>query len=135
MGDHPNAEFVRRGYNAFIAGDMEWLNEHMDDTIAWHEPGNNQLSGSYSGRDEVLAHFAAQVGVAVPEFDIHDVLANDDHAVALLTITATKTDGGDTFTGKCVQVFHLASGDEPRVLEAWTMNEDQAAVDAFVGQG
>ena len=50
MADHPNAEFVRHGYNAFIAGDMEWLNEHFDDTIVWHEAGNNQFSGDFRGR-------------------------------------------------------------------------------------
>jgi len=136
MADHPNAEFVRTGFNAFIAGDMEWLNEHFDDTILWHNPGNNQFAGDYRGRDEVFAHFAKLVAFATPEFDIHDVVANDDHAVALATITTTKTDGsGDSFTNKFVQVFHVSSGDEPRVLEAWIMNEDQAGVDAFVGKG
>jgi len=134
MGDHPNADFVRKGYNAFIAGDMEWLNEHFDDTIVWHEPGNNQFSGDYRGRDEVFAHFAGSVAFGLPEFDIHDVVANDDHAVALVTVTVTKTDGGETLEAKFVHVFHVSSGDEPRVLESWTMYEDQAAVDAFQGQ-
>jgi uncharacterized protein len=115
---------------------MEWLNEHFDDTIVWHEPGNNQFSGDHRGRDEVFAHFGKLVAFATPEFDIHDVVANDDHAVALVTITSTKTDGsGDTYTGKFVHVFHVSSGDEPRVLESWIMNEDQAGVDAFQGQG
>src|SRR5438874_1599311 len=58
MADHPNAELVRRGYDAFIAGDMEWLNEHLHENVVWHEPGNNFLSGDVRGRDEVLAHFA-----------------------------------------------------------------------------
>jgi ketosteroid isomerase-like protein len=134
MADHPNAEFVRQGYNAFIAGDMEWLNQHFDDTIVWHEAGNNQFSGDYRGRDEVFAHFAKLVAFATPEFDIHDVVANDDHAVALVTLTGTKP-GGESYTGKFVHVFHVSSGDEQRVLESWIMNEDQAAVDAFQGKG
>jgi hypothetical protein len=28
MSAQGDAELVRRGYEAFIAGDMEWLNEH-----------------------------------------------------------------------------------------------------------
>jgi ketosteroid isomerase-like protein len=136
MADHPNAELVRTGYNAFIAGDMEWLNEHLDDTIVWHDPGDNRFSGDFHGRDEVFAHLAALVAFETPEFDIHDVVANDDHAVALVTVTATKTDGsGESFTNKFVHVFHVSSGDEPRVLEAWIMNEDQAGVDKFTGKG
>jgi hypothetical protein len=134
MADHPNADLVRQGYNAFIAGDMEWLNEHFDDTIVWHEPGDNQFSGDFRGRDEVFAHFAKLVGYATPEFDIHDVVANDDHAVALVTITSTKSEGGDSFTTKFVHVFHVSSGDEPRVLESWIMNEDQVGADKFQGK-
>ena len=113
---------------------MEWLNEHFDDTIVWHEPGNNQFSGDYRGRDEVFAHFMSNIAFAVPEFDIHDVVANDDHAVALVTLTATKAEGGDVLEAKYVHVFHVSSGDEKRVLESWIMYADQAAVDAFQGQ-
>ncbi len=129
MADHPNAELVRHGYNAFIAGDMEWMNEHLDDTMVWHEPGNNALSGDYHGREEVLAHFARQVQVAIPEFDIHDVVANDDHAVALVTVRATRNDNNESFEGRFVHIFHV-SGD--RALESWVFNEDQAGLDAFL---
>ena len=31
MAEHPNAELVRKGYDAFIAGDIEWMNEHLHD--------------------------------------------------------------------------------------------------------
>jgi ketosteroid isomerase-like protein len=129
MADHPNAELVRHGYNAFIAGDMEWMNEHLDDTMVWHEPGNNAMSGDYHGREEVLAHFAKQVQVAIPEFDIHDVVANDDHAIALVTVRATRNDNNEAFEGRFVHIFHV-SGE--RALESWVFNEDQAALDAFL---
>ena len=129
MADHPNAELVRHGYNAFIAGDMEWMNEHLDDTIVWHEPGNNALSGDFHGREAVLAHFAKQVQVAIPEFDIHDVVANDDHAVALVTVRTTRNDNKESFEGRFVHIFHV-SGE--RALESWIYSEDQAAVDAFL---
>ena len=83
MAEHPNVELVRRGYDAFIAGDMEWMNEHLHENIVWHEPGGNFLSGDVRGREAVLAHFAKQVQHFLPEFDVHDVVANDDHAIAL----------------------------------------------------
>jgi ketosteroid isomerase-like protein len=129
MADHPNAELVRHGYNAFVAGDMEWLNTHFDDTLVWHDPGNNVLSGDYHGREEVLAHLAKSVQVALPEFDIHDVVANDDHAVALVSLRSTRSDNNETYEGRYVHIFHV-SGE--RVLESWIFNEDQAAVDAFL---
>ena len=65
----------------------------------------------------------------VPEFDIHDVLANDDHAIVLVTQTATRNDTGDTFEGRYVHIFHVGA---EKVLESWMFWEDQAAGDAFL---
>ena len=130
MADHPNAELVRKGYDAFIAGDMEWMNEHLHENIVWHEPGSNFLSGDVRGREAVLAHFAKQVQHFVPEFDLHDVLANDDHAVALVTVKARRHDNQATFEGRFAHILHVDA--EGRALESWTFNEDQAALDKFL---
>ena len=129
MADHPNAELVRRGYDAFIAGDIEWMNEHLHENIVWHEPGNNVLAGDYHGREEVLAHFAKVVSRVLPEFDVHDVVANDDHAVALVQTRATRQDNGETYEGRFVHVFHVAN---EQALESWTFWEDPAGNDAFL---
>jgi uncharacterized protein len=130
VAEHPNAELVRKGYDAFIAGDMEWMNEHLDENVVWHNPGNNALSGDYRGREQVLALFARTVQHFLPEFDVHDVVANDDHAVALLTLKARRLDNDATYEGRGVQIFHIdANG---RALETWTFSEDQAAFDQFL---
>ena len=129
MAEHPDAQLVRQGYDAFIAGDMEWLNEHLAENIVWHVPGNNVLSGDYRGREEVLSFFAKSVQAAIPSFDIHDVVASDDHTVALLNIRFTRTDNGQALDSRAVQVFHVAEG---KALESWTTSEDQAALDAFL---
>jgi uncharacterized protein len=129
MAEHPDAQLVRQGYDAFIAGDMEWLNEHLADNIVWHVPGNNVLSGDYRGREEVLSFFARSVQASIPSFDVHDVAATEDHAIALLNIRFTRPDNGETIEGRAVQVFHVEDG---KALESWFMNEDQAALDAFL---
>jgi ketosteroid isomerase-like protein len=128
--DHPNAELVRKGYDAFIAGDMEWMNEHLHENIVWHEPGDNLLSGDYRGREAVLAHFANQMRWFVPEFDIHDAVANDDHAVVLASVRARRHDNQQTFEGRYAHIFHVDS--QARALESWIFNEDQAAFDEFL---
>src|SRR5262245_2361016 len=120
-------DLVRRGYEAFIAGDMEWMNRHLHERIVWHAPGTSSLAGDYHGREEVLAFFAKSVQVAIPEFDIHDIAAGDDHIVALINTTWRRPDGV-THEGRAVQVFHLA-GDQ--AIESWFMVEDQAGFDAF----
>lgn len=129
MSAHEDAELVRRGYEAFIAGDMVWLNEHLHENVVWHAPGKNLLSGDYHGREDVLAYFARSVVIALPEFEIHDIVASDDHVVGLLTITWRRNDNNETFEDHTGQVFHLDRG---QVLEVWTMGEDLAGFDRFL---
>lgn len=130
MPAQEDAELVRKGYEAFIAADMEWLNEHLHENVVWHVPGHNVLSGDYKGRDPVLAFFAKSVQIALPEFDIHDVVASDDHVVALLNIVWRRNDNGATLEARTVQTFHIAGG---QALEVWTMSQDQPGLDQFLG--
>ncbi|HKI29325.1 MAG TPA: nuclear transport factor 2 family protein [Actinomycetota bacterium] len=99
MVDKEDIELVRTGYNAFVAGDMEWLNEHLHANVVWHAAGRSSLAGDYRGREEVLASFANSVQIAMPEFEIHDVAAGEDHVVTVLDVTWRRPDGG-TFEGK-----------------------------------
>jgi uncharacterized protein len=129
MSAQEDAALVRKGYAAFIAGDMEWLNEHLHENVVWHVPGHNLTSGDYRGRESVLSFFAKSVQIALPEFDIHDVVASDDHVVALATVRWRRNDNNETFEGRIGQVFHLDGG---QVLEVWTMGEDLAGFDEFL---
>jgi ketosteroid isomerase-like protein len=129
MSAQDDAELVRKGYDAFIAGDMEWLNDHLHENVVWHVPGHNLLSGDYRGRENVLAFFARSVQIALPEFDMHDVVASDDHVVALATTRWRRHDNGETFEDHVGQVFHLDGG---KVIEVWTMGEDLAGLDEFL---
>lgn len=129
MGVQDDIELVRRGFEAFIAGDVEWMNEHLHENVVWHSPGHNVLSGDYRGRESVLAFFAKTVQVALPEFDMHDIVASDDHVVAIFTINWRRNDNGQTFEDRVAQVFHVENG---QALEVWTMTEDQAGFDKFL---
>ena len=128
MVDKEDIELVRTGYDAFVAGDMEWLNEHLHENVVWHAAGRSSLAGEYRGREEVLAFFAKSVQVARPAFEIHDVAGGEDHVVTVLDVTWRLPDGG-TFESKAVQVFHVGGG---KVLESWFIPQDQAGLDAFL---
>jgi ketosteroid isomerase-like protein len=130
MPAQEDAELVRKGYEAFIAADMEWLNQHLHENVTWHVPGHNVLSEDYKGRESVLAFFAKSVQIALPEFDVHDVVASDDHVVALLNIVWRRNDNGATHEDRTVQVFHITGG---LALEVWTMSQDQPGLDQFLG--
>ncbi len=92
MADHPNAQLVRKGYEAFSKGDMETVDQLFADDIVWHEGGRNPLAGEYKGKDQAFALLGKlfELTEGTLKIDVHDVIANDEHAVALVTISATR---------------------------------------------
>jgi len=92
MTEHPNVELTRRGYDAFAKADLATLSELIADDVTWHALGLGPLSGTYHGRDEVLNFFVrlAEETGGTFRLDVHDVLANDEHAVALCTLSASR---------------------------------------------
>jgi ketosteroid isomerase-like protein len=61
-------------------------------------------------------------------FEIHDVVANDEHAVALVHVKVENA-SGMSYEGPQVQVLHVRDG---KALEYWGMNQDQAAIDLIL---
>ncbi len=127
---HPNEDLVRRGYAAFGAGDMETLDELFADDIVWHSPGRHQLSGTFRGKQEVFSNFmkVAELTQGTFKLDIHAVLADDEHAVVL--VTATGEHDGKTLRDNSVQIFHIKGG---KVTEQWLHPGDAYASDEFWG--
>jgi ketosteroid isomerase-like protein len=129
MGDHPNAQFIRRGLEAFSKGDMATVGGLFGDDIVFHVPGNSPISGEYKGKDEVFG-FLAQLPVLTDgsfRLDVHDVVGNDEHVVALVRGSGSRPDGR-TLDMPIAQVFHVRDG---KAVEFWGMAEDQAKADAF----
>lgn len=130
MTDHPNAAIARTALEAFTRGDMPAMLELVDDTIVWHAPGTGRFSGKFEGKDAVIARFQrmAEAGVSLT-FEIHDVVGNDDHVVALVDATVSASDGRSYRTPQ-VQVMHVR---DSRCVEFWGMNQDQPAMDEIMG--
>jgi uncharacterized protein len=131
MSEHRNVQLGREGYEALASGDVEWIRDHLADDVVWHVGGNNEFSGDYRGKEEVLRLFRSftETTDGPPAIDVHDVIANEDHIVGLVKQSLQRPDG-ETLETRYVQVFHAA--EDGRVNEAWTFNEDQAAVDDFL---
>jgi ketosteroid isomerase-like protein len=126
---HPNEDLLRRGYEAFGAGDIETVMALFAEDIVWHSPGANQLTGDYHGRDQVLGYLGKIMELTGGTFrvEIHDLLANDRHGTVLVTTHAER--GGRTLTSREINIWHLANG---KYTEFWTFAENQADVDNFL---
>jgi ketosteroid isomerase-like protein len=128
MTDHPNLELLRRGYAAYGAGDMDTINELFADDVVWHVAGRSPLAGDYSGKEQVFGFFATlqEMSDGTSKVEVHDLLANDEHGVALVIESATRN--GRSHTGNATHVFHLRDG---KVTEFWDAQTDQHAADEF----
>ena len=125
---HPNEELLRKGYDAFAKYDLDTIRALFTDDIQWHVGGRNQLSGDYKSKDEVFEWFAKLLTLSEGTFkiDVHDVLANDTHAVVLSTDTAQR--GDKSLRVEAVAVYHVRGS---QVDEAWFFNSDVYADDEF----
>jgi uncharacterized protein len=128
MSDHPNLELLRRGYAAYGSGDMDTINELFADDVVWHIAGRSPLAGDYNGKEQVFGFFGRlqELSGGTSKVEVHDLLANDEHGVALVIESATR--GGRSHQGNATHVFHLRDG---QVTEFWDAQIDQAAADEF----
>jgi hypothetical protein len=80
------------------------------------------------GKEAVLGFFSLLMQESGGSFrnDVHDMLANDEHGVALVTVSATR--GGESFEGNVIHVFHMSDG---KMTEFWAYPEDQTRFDEF----
>ena len=61
---------------------------------------------------------------APPQIETHDILANDDHAVVLNNVRASR--GGRTLEQQQVVVLHIKGG---KIAEVWLQFSDQQGMD------
>ncbi len=130
MEDHPNGALLRRLLDAFAAGDVDAMEASFEDDMTWHAPGTNRFSGQFRGREAAMQRLEQmrKAGIST-RFDVHDVVANDEHAVALVHLHLEVADGR-RYDQPQVQVAHVREG---KIVEFWTMNQDQAVLDLLIG--
>lgn len=121
--EHPNAAIVRRGLDAFNRGDMQAYDEMVADDIVWHQIG---VAEPLRGKRALVE---AMPGTDAPwqvTAELHDVVANDDHAIALVNATATKD--GQSFQYRTAEILHIRDG---KVAERWAFSDDTQRIAEF----
>jgi ketosteroid isomerase-like protein len=128
MADHPNLDLMRRGYTAYTSGDMDTINELFADDVVWHVAGRSPISGDYTGKEQVFGFFGKlqELSDGTSRVEVHDLLADDEHGVAIVTQSGTRN--GRTYEGRSTHVLHLRDG---KVTEFWDAYVDQYAADEF----
>lgn len=125
---HPYEGLLRESHAALARGDSDAATRDWADDIVWHLPGRGVLAGDYTGVSQFLALFGRIMEVTGGTYrtELHDVISNDDHAVALLTVHAERD--GRKFQDNEVLAIHMRDG---KAAEVWVLHNDQYAVDEF----
>ena len=119
--EHPNATLYRRAMEATMSGDPSAA-EILAPNVVWWQIGSPE---PLLGREAVLDSMGLLDQVSY-EIDVHDVLANDEHVVGL--VTATVTAGDRRITYRTAEIMHVVDG---HFTERWAFSDDTQAIIEF----
>jgi ketosteroid isomerase-like protein len=126
------AERLAEAMALISRGDVEAFGEMLlADDVVWHWPGRSTVSGDYHGRAAALDLLRGFHRLTANRLQIVplDILEGKDHLMSFTQVTA-ESEGGQL---DVIMADAMHFDDSGRVVEYWTLSNDQAAVDAFIG--
>ncbi len=121
MGEHPNVAAYRAAASAFSEGDAEAFGSMLAEDVDWHTIGGETISG----REAVSGSMSGLEGVEF-EVDVHDVVGNDEHLVALMEVRVKA--GDQKLDYRTAEIMHVSDG---LVTERWAFSDDTQAIVEF----
>ncbi len=123
------AHFLHDYIDKIVAKDWKAAADYWADDVVFHQSGHGKWSGTRKGKAEALA-WLRELTATLDSMDMehHALTMGDGHGVALMRVHATK--GDESYHGNRLAVYHL---DDSKITEIWTIDEDQAAMEAFFG--
>lgn len=129
MSEHPHAAAARRGFEAFVRGDVTALLGQFAPDAVWHVPGANAMAGDYRGLEAIGAFLrrTAELTNGTYTVELLWAVADDDHLVTLYRARGEREDGRLLDIEQALLV-RLEDG---RWADLRAQPLDQAAFDAF----
>ena len=126
MADHPNAAKIRATADEVErTGDMSKAFDGVSDDIVWHEIGRDE---PIRGKQALMERFSGMPEGASIRTETHDVVANDEHAIQLVTATATM--GDQELVYRTAEIYHIRDG---KITERWAFSDDTDRINKFFG--
>jgi len=125
MDEHPHARILRDMSDRMKEGDFEAAFDVLADDVEWHEIGRAEPT---RGKQALRQRYAESIGDFDIEADTHDVVANDEHAVQLMNVTARR--GDRTLEYRTAEIYHMTDG---KITARWAYSDDTAQIVEFFG--
>ena len=100
------ADLIRRGYEAWNAGDRSWVLEHLSPEVEWVTPPDDPDQGRYRGHDEVIEFWDQwRAAVGQLEFEIVELIEALPNVLVVTKRSGTGTHSGLAVSDEVCQVF------------------------------
>ena len=128
MDEHPNVKVLHRLAEAFanMPDSMATMEELIADDVEWYEIGRTEPT---VGKDALRQRSMEAFGDFKIDAQEHDAVANDTHAVQLMNVTATKSDGS-SLNYRTAEIYHMKDG---QITARWAFSDDTARILEFFG--
>lgn len=126
MAEHPHAQLVRKGYEAFQRGDMDTLRGLLTADCTQHVPGSHPLSGDYKGQDAIIEMYGRlfeETGGSMNVELVNLLVDGRGHVVAMHRFSAERKGKRLEETG-CI-IFRIV-GDKASDLDECVEDIDKA---------
>ncbi|MBQ1088174.1 nuclear transport factor 2 family protein [Streptomyces sp. B93] len=126
MAEHAHAQLVRKGYEAFVRGDMDTLRGLIAADCTHHVPGSHPLSGDFKGQDAIIDMYGrlAQETGGTMRVELMNVMVDGrGHAVAVHHFQAER--GGKKYDDTGCLIFRIV-GDKVTDLDECVGDIDKA---------
>ena len=128
MSAESNKKMMLDAYEAFGKGDAKPVIDALADTFTWRVPGHAATSGVYRTKQEV-AEYLEKVGTlsgGTFQMEINDLLASDEHVVALVFMTGHAR--GKSLQMGGTHVWRLQNG---KIVDVLALGDDEDVMDDF----
>jgi len=100
------ADLIRRGYEAWNAGDRSWVLEHLSPDVEWITPPDDPDQGRYRGHDQVIRFWDQwRSAVGQLEFEIQELIEAPPHVLVITRRSGTGAHSGLAVSDVVCQVF------------------------------
>jgi len=122
-----DVEAIRKLYVALLNRDIPALTRAFA-SASYHVPGDNLVSGTYRGSEEILGLLARTMELTdgTLAFELHDLVGGENHVCMLDRATGTRK--GRTLDQSRVVIMHIENG---VTTDVWLVVEDEYDFDEF----
>jgi ketosteroid isomerase-like protein len=127
-----NIDIAKAYINAIQTGDQAALGNLLSPQVVWHQPGDNQFSGTKTGIANVGSMLGAMMEVSRGTFAIthaHRFLTNGDLVAIEIEFVGQRENGSLSQPG--IDLMRMQDG---KIVEVWLFSSDPEQEDQFWGK-